>query len=545
MRFCFLTLLLALIFQACNNTDQPVSYTSINGETILKHVETLSSDKFLGRMPCGPAEELSVDYLINALKKLDVKPGNKGSYTQDVPLLTINGEMSDKMTLAYPNKKVILDKGKDFVIHSERKVDNIELNNSELVFCGYGIVDKKLGWNDFEGVDLKGKTAVVLINDPGYGGDDPAFFKGDIMTYYGRWTYKYDEADRQGASGLLIIHETSSAGYPWFVVNSSWTGPQQGLSGIDRSQDCGIKGWVSLQQAQALFDNAGYDFTTEIKKARTKDFKPFSLKAKATASLKNNYTECISKNVIGYIEGSKYPDEYIVYTAHWDHIGIGKAVDGDSIYNGALDNASGLAAVLSIAEAFSASKVKPERSVVFLFVTAEEQGLLGSEYYVENPSFSLTKTVCNLNMDGVNPAGPMNDFTIVGKGHSEMDDIAEKAAIKQGRYVMEEQEPEKGYFFRSDHFNFAKKGVPALYGEGGYDHTEKGKEYAKSLRDEFIANNYHAPSDEFDPEKWDVDGMVQDAQIYFNIGYELANSQTWPKWNPSSEFSRPKTQVND
>jgi Zn-dependent M28 family amino/carboxypeptidase len=539
--FC---LLLLAIF-SCTPVDQASTPTPINGDTIFKHVEELASDKYMGRMPCGQGEDITVEYLTSTLKSLGVQPGNNGSFTQDVPLLTIDGEISETMVLDYGTEKVILEKGKDFVIHSERKVKEIGIDNSELVFCGYGIVDEKLGWNDFEGVDLKGKTAVVLVNDPGFGGDDTSFFKGNTMTYFGRWDYKYDEADRQGADGLIIIHEKNSAGYPWFVVQSSWTGPLQGLSGLDRSQDCGVKGWISLNQATSLFKKAGFDFTTEIKKARTPEFKPFSLKAKATASVKNDYSECISKNVVGYIKGSRYPDEYIVYTAHWDHIGIGKVVKGDSIYNGALDNASGVSAVLSIAESYAKLKAAPERSVVFLFVTAEEQGLLGSEYYVENPVFPLEQSVCNLNMDGVNPAGPMKDFTIVGKGHSDMDAIAEKAAKNQGRYVMNEQEPEKGYFFRSDHFNFAKKGVPALYGEGGYDHMEKGKEFAKEFKDDFTTNNYHAPSDEFDPEKWDINGMIQDAQIYFNIGYDLANSRTWPKWNKDSEFSRPKVNVKD
>ncbi|NNE25729.1 MAG: M20/M25/M40 family metallo-hydrolase, partial [Saprospiraceae bacterium] len=256
--------------------------------------------------------------------------------------------------------------------------------------------------------------------------------------------------------------------------------------------------------------------------------------------LTNEYKNCISKNVLGYIKGSKYPDEYIVYTAHWDHIGIGAPVDGDSIYNGALDNASGTAALLAIAESFARSETKPERSVVFLFVTAEEQGLLGSEYYAKNPVFPLDQTVCNINIDGVNPAGLMKDFTITGIGHSEMDEYAKKFAEKEGRYVAAESQPEKGSFFRSDHFNFAKAGVPAMYAEGGNDHAEKGKAYAKEFKDDFVAQKYHAPSDEYDPKTWRLDGMVQDAQIYFNIGFELANNQDWPEWYEGSEFQRKK-----
>lgn len=533
------------LWSSCKNATEstPLPQIDINGETIKKHLQELSDDKYTGRMPCTEGENLTVAYLEKELKALGLTPGNGDSYFQDVPLLTIDGEISDHMIVQTKKGKLMWNKGQDFVIHTQRKVDEIAINNSELVFCGYGIVDEKLGWNDFEGVDLKGKTAVVLVNDPGYGGDDPDFFKGDIMTYYGRWTYKYEEADRQGADGLLIIHETSSAGYPWFVVQSSWQGPQQGLSGIDRSKDCGIKGWISLKKAQQLFEKSGFDFTKEIKKARTKEFKPFAFGAQVSASLKNTYTECTSKNVIAISKGQKNPNEYITYTAHWDHIGIGKVVEGDSIYNGALDNASGTAALISIAEAYKKSPT--DRSVVFLFVTAEEQGLLGSEYYVNKPIYPLAQTVCNINIDGVNPAGPMKDFTITGKGHSTMDDYAEKHAKLQDRYIMEEQEPEKGYFFRSDHFNFAKFGVPALYGDGGYDHVEKGKEYAKDFKDTYVLQNYHAPSDEFDESVWQMDGAVQDVQLLYNIGLEISNNDDWPKWNKSSEFKRLDKNLKD
>ncbi len=511
---------------------------TISGETIKAHMAELASDRYEGRMPCMKGGKMAVQYLEDQVKKMGLKPGNKASYLQDVPLLTLEADIEEKMYIKGGTKDLIWNKGTDFVLHSERKEDKISLDNSELVFCGYGIIDEKKGWNDYAGIDMKGKTAVILINDPGYGGDDPEFFKGDIMTYSGRWDYKYDMADKAGADGLLIIHTTPTAGYPWFVVESSWTGPQQGLSGIDRSKDCSLKGWIHLTKARALFENSGLDFTEQMKAARKPGFKPVPLNATVSAGIMNSYKECISQNVIAHIPGSKYPEEYIVYTAHWDHIGIGKVVNGDSIYNGALDNASGVATLLAIAEAFQEPENKPERSVVFLFVTAEEQGLLGSEYYVENPTFPLSKTVCNLNMDGVNPAGLMKDLTITGKGHSNMDEYAEAAAKAQGRYVMAEQEPEKGYFFRSDHFNFARKGVPALYAEGGYDHKEKGKAYAKELKDEFVATKYHAPADEFDPETWDMDGMIQDGSLYLKIGKTLANSRAWPSWYEDSEFSR-------
>ncbi len=540
--FRFLILIAPILLLSCNQDNSDDG--QVIGETIQKHLQELSSNIYQGRMPCTTGEDLTINYLVNELKKMNLSIPEEYGYLQNVPLLTIDGQMSDEMAINFKDSEMVLQKGKDFVIHTQRKEELLSLDNSELVFCGYGIVDEKLGWNDYAGIDMKGKTAVVLVNDPGYGGDDPDFFKGDIMTYFGRWTYKYEEADRQGADGLIIIHETSSAGYPWFVVQSSWTGPQQGLSGIDRSEDCAIKGWISLNQAKSMFENAGLNITEQIKNARTPGFTPVALDAKVSVSLQNSYSECTSKNIVAYIEGSTYPDEYIVYTTHWDHIGIGKLVEGDSIYNGALDNASGTSALLAIAEAYSNSDNLPERSVVFLFVTAEEQGLLGSEYYAHNPIFPLDKTVCNLNIDGVNPAGVMKDFTITGMGHSEMDDFASRAAEAQGRYVMAEKQPEKGSFFRSDQFSFAKSGVPVLYAEGGYDHAEKGKEYAQEFKDNYIAKNYHAPSDEYKEDEWDVNGMIQDAQIYYNIGLTIANSRAWPQWNPDSEFQRPNNLKN-
>jgi len=519
-------------------SQEKLAVDPMSEQAIKNHMAILASDEFGGRMPCSEGEDKTVAYLIEQMKKMGISPGNGSSYIQDVPLLEIVGHPSSVMKLDNGTKTKELNFPKDFVVHTQRKADKVEFKDSELVFCGYGIVAPERGWNDFEGVDLKGKTAVVLVNDPGFGGEDEAFFKGNTMTYYGRWTYKYEEADRQGADGLLIIHETTSAGYPWFVVESSWTGGQQGLSGIDRSNDCDVKGWISLDTAKDLFDEAGLDMAAEIRAARKPDFKAKSLKTKASVSIENEYTECISKNVVGMIKGSKSPDEYIIYTAHWDHIGTGVAVEGDTIYNGALDNASGVTAVLEIANKFAKSEIKPERSVVFLFVTAEEQGLLGSEYYVKNPIYPLNKTVCNLNMDGVNPAGKMKDFTITGMGHSDMDDLAKVEVEKQGRYIMEEQEPEKGYFYRSDHFNFAKAGVPALYGDGGYDHWDKGKEYAVEFKENYVKDRYHAPADEFDPETWNYEGFIQDATLYFNIGQSIANSTVWPKWKEGSEFRR-------
>lgn len=510
----------------------------INEATIAAHMAALASDEFQGRKPCSDGENKTVAYLENEMKRIGLLPGNGDKYLQDVALVDISGEMTSDMTVETESETFVLKRGEDFVIHSERTQDSIFLDNSELVFCGYGIQSEKEGWDDYRGMDMKGKTAVILINDPGFGGEDTTFFKGNTMTFNGRWDRKYDVADALGADGLIIIHETASAGYPWFVIQSSWTGSLQGLDGVDRSNDTAIKGWWTLDTAKKIFEASGLDLGQQIRNARTPGFTPVPLNAKVNARLENTFSSCTSHNVVGYIKGERYPEEYVVYTAHWDHLGVGSPIDGDSIYNGALDNASGTSTVLGIAEALS--QTKPDRSIVILFVTAEEQGLLGSEYYVENPLFPLEATVANLNIDGVNPAGKMKDFTLTGKGHSEMDEWAADAAKAQGRYVQNEEEPEKGYFFRSDQFNFARKGVPVLFAGGAYDHWEKGKAFAKEFNDSYTATRYHAPADNYDPENWNFEGMIQDGQIYLNIGLDLSNSTKWPEWYDGSEFSRPK-----
>ncbi|NNF33022.1 MAG: M28 family peptidase [Saprospiraceae bacterium] len=537
MKYLFLTcVVVILIFPSCKQEE---SLPEISQETIARHMAVLASDDFQGRMPCSPGEVKTVDYLVEEMEKMNLNPGNGDSYLQDVPLLEIDTEMTSDMVINTKGGVMNLKPGEDFVVNTERAEDDLSWEDTELVFCGFGIVSEKDNWNDYADMDMTGKTAVVLVNDPGFGSEDADFFKGNTMTYGGRWSTKYDFVDDTGADGILIIHEASMAGYPWFVIQSSWTGPQQGLAGIDRSQDARIKGWIHLEAAKELFEKSGQDLSSMIKEARKPGFQPVPLDATASVSIESSYSTCISKNVIGIVEGKKNPEEYILYTAHWDHIGIGTPVDGDSIYNGALDNASGTSTVLAIAEMHANVKTPPDRSVIFLFVTAEEQGLLGSEYYAQYPLFPHDQTVANLNMDGVNPAGIMNDLTIIGMGHSDMDDVAAEEAGDQNRYVLNEQEPEKGYFFRSDQFSFAKKGVPVLFASGGYDHRKKGKEYAKQFLDDYTASRYHAPADNYDPENWEFGGMVQDGQLYFNVGLRLANSEEWPKWKPDSEFSRP------
>ncbi len=523
---------------SCSSDRELAKPTSLSELDILPHLKELSSDEYFGRMPFGPGDQKTVDYLINQCKELQLQPGNNGSYVQSVPMIEITSTSEDDIVINTAKGKKAYSFGKDYVIHSQKAVDNIVVDNAEMVFCGYGIVDEKLGWNDFAKADIKDKIAVVLVNDPGYGGEDSTFFKGDIMTYYGRWTYKYEEADRQGAKGLIIIHETSSAGYPWFVVESSWTGPQLGLEKESIANGADIKGWMHLDMAKDLFANCDLDLSQLIKSARKPGFEAVQMNASMSTTLSNQYKRDQSDNVIATIRGKNNPEEYILFSAHWDHIGIGKPVNGDSIYNGALDNASGTATLLAIAQNYVRQGIQPDRSVAFLWVTAEEQGLLGSEYYALNPTIPINDIVANINIDGCNPNGEMKDFQIIGIGHSEMDNIVAEELETQGRYVLPDQEPEKGYFFRSDHFNFAKVGIPALFGEGGYDHVDHGIEYGKKKKSEYTANNYHAPSDEYDPESWDMSGVVQDAQLFYNVGWRLSNSQEWPQWLPTSEFKR-------
>lgn len=469
---------------SCNGKKSLVpSYADLDTNFLQSSLAELSRDYYEGRMPFTRGEDRTVDYLTKQLQRMDILPGNNGSYVQDVPMVEITTYPDTTLRIETSDGGILsLEEGEDYIFHSDRVVDEVNILDSELVFCGYGIVDESRDWNDYAGIDMTGKTAVILINDPGYGSEDETFFNGDIMTYYGRWTYKYEEADRQGADGLIIIHETSSAGYPWFVIQSSWTGAMLNLHQPDNKYITGMKGWITLDSAKDLFTQCGLDLSAQIKAARKPGFTPVPMDAMYSFALKNELKDDESKNVIGVIEGKTKPNEYILYTAHWDHLGIGQPEEGDSIYNGALDNASGTATVLSIAEALTRDTRGPDRSVVFLFVTAEEQGLWGSAYYAENPIFPLSQTVCNINKDGVNPIGRMKDFTITGLGHSTMDDIAKQEALKQDRYIIGDQEPEKGFFYRSDHFNFAKKGVPVLYGKGGYEHYTKGVEYVSQFK---------------------------------------------------------------
>ena len=543
-------LLVSLVFIACGSKDNSENDFSSAGISIdstefEKHLAELSHDRYRGRMPGTEGGRETVAYLIDQLEAYGVQPALDGDYRQAVPLVEIDGQLQGPMTVSFDDGEIMsLEPRNDFVAVTERPVDSIGLDNSQLVFCGYGIVAPENDWNDYADVDLNGKTAVVLVNDPGLGQEDEDFFKGNTMTYYGRWTYKYEEADRQGLDGILLIHETNMAGYPWFVVKTGWSGPQLHIDQGQNMDDCGVKGWIHLEKAKELFERSGLDLSSLIKAARKPGFKPVEMGPKVSVALKNELRYDTSHNVIGMLEGKERPDENVVYTAHWDHLGVGDPVEGDSIYNGALDNASGTATLLAIAQAMSAAD-SLERTAVFCFVTAEEQGLLGSEWYANNPVLPLDKAVANINLDAGNFLGRSKDLTIVGYGHSDLDQLAEFHAKKQDRYVQNEQEPEKGFFFRSDHFNFAKKGVPALYAKGGYDHREKGVDYALKVRDEYVSQHYHQPSDEYDPDNWDLSGFVEDANLMLNIGLDLLKSDKWPRWSDDSEFKSLRSPVTD
>ena len=524
----------------CQPKTQSTELSDLLGNAITEvdlreHIRTLASDEFEGRKPFTLGEEKTIAYLENAFSTMGLEPGNGDSYFQSVPLVEIDALPFPTMKVGGKGEELTLDYRQDFVALTRRVTDKITVDNSELVFCGFGIVAPEYNWNDYKGVDMTGKTAVVLVNDPGFGTQDSTLFKGNTMTYYGRWTYKYEEAARQGAEGVIIVHNTAPAGYAWNVVESSWTGKALYLQSEDNNHSrCAFEGWITQGAAREIMQLARIQ--NYLGQARQADFKPIPMDLSIGLGIDVTYQEATSQNVIAKRTGSKRPDEYIIYSAHWDHLGIGKAIEGDSIYNGALDNASGTAAMLEIADAFSRLEEAPERTVIFLAVTAEEQGLLGSEYYAQAPIYPVNQTVANINMDGIHFRGEMKDLTIVGYGQSELDDYAQTAAEEQGRYIIPDPNAEKGYFFRSDHFSFAKVGIPALYASGEYEQREKGVEWTQAKMDEWTSKHYHQPSDEYLDGAWDVSGMIQDAQLLFKIGYRLSNEENFPEWKPGSEF---------
>lgn len=538
MKKLVLPAILSLGLAACS---EPVPTTNENPyqmtDTALhEHVKTLSSDAFGGRAPGSPGEEMTVNYLTEAFKEAGLKPANDGSYVQEVPLVSIETTNAPALTIAGGNRPMEFSYRKDQVLWTRQEAPKTTLTDSELVFVGYGINAPERGWNDYEGIDVTGKTVIILVNDPGYATQDESLFNGNAMTYYGRWDYKFDEAARQGAAGALIIHDTKPAAYPWATVDASWTGPLFDIVRKDKGASLSaVEGWIQKKTANAIFRAAGLSLSDLSKAAENAEFKAVALNLTATATVNNAVNHVTSRNVAGYVEGYKNPEDVFIYMAHWDHIGTDPNIEGDGIYNGALDNATGTGGLIELAKAYSSAAIQPERSVLFLAVTAEEQGLLGSAYYAANPLFPLAQTVGGLNMDGLNTYGPTHDASVIGLGNSELDGYLTTAAEGQQRTLIGDQEPEKGYFYRSDHFELAKFGVPMLYPGPGYNHKAKGRAHVEKLTARYLANDYHTPSDEYDP-AWDFSGAIEDLQLYYATGRLIVDSEAWPNWNVGTEF---------
>jgi Zn-dependent M28 family amino/carboxypeptidase len=518
------------------NSAQEIStsYDSINTTQLIDHVKVLSSDKFGGRAPSSEGEKLTLDYLTKQFTAIGFKPGNGDSFLQEVPLVSI--EASSDMTLAIGGKNY--QHGTDMVMGSARISQLEQLKESELVFVGYGVNAPEYNWNDYEGLDVKGKTVVILVNDPGFARQDPALFTGNAMTYYGRWTYKYEEASRQGAEGAIIIHETAPASYGWSVVKNSWTGPQFSFQRDDLNKDrVAVEGWINSTVANELFEKAGLDFNKMKARAAQGSFNLDMGNLDASITIKNTIKKSISYNFIATLPGQKKADEHILYSAHWDHLGTDLTKKGDQIYNGARDNATGTAALIEVAEAFAKLANTPERSITFLAVTAEEQGLLGSKFYAANPVIPTAKTVANINMDALNVNGKSKDVAVYGLGQSELDNFLTQAAIKQGRKISGDPRPAAGIYYRSDHFAFANVGIPALYAKGGAIPADEATAALRAKLDPILGKCYHGLCDEYS-EEWDLTGAVEDMQLFFEIGVELSKAGVWPQWSKTSEFSR-------
>jgi len=524
-------------------TSAKASPASFSAARILDRTKVLASDEFEGRAPGSPGEEKTVAYLVGEFQKLGLAPGNPdGTYLQNVPLVGITSTPTLSFTL--DGQTLALENINDFVGPSSRVTPQVGSKDTDVVFVGYGVVAPEYGWDDYKGLDVRGKTVVMLVNDPPVtkadGTLDDAMFRGKAMTYYGRWTYKYEIAAAKGAVACLIVHETGPAAYPFAVVISSRSRENFEISAPDgNAGHVAMEGWLTVDAARKLFTAAGKNYDTAKAAAAKADFKPISLGAKATFSITNALRNVASRNVVGLLPGSdpKLKSEYLIYTAHWDHLGRDNRLTGDQIYNGAADNAAGCAVLLELAQAFQAlpADQRPKRSILFLSVTAEEKGLLGSRYYATNPLYPLTKTVAVINMDGANQFGPTSDMITIGYGATTIDDIGTAVAKEQGRTMGPEIHPEFGSYYRSDHFEFAKVGVPAYYAEAGQKFIGLDSEFGEKMVKDYIANRYHKVGDEVQPD-WTFTGAAQDTAFLFEVGRRIANGDQWPEWRPGNEF---------
>ena len=519
---------------ATSESKRIFSPASIDEPTLRRHIKTLSDDEFEGRAPATPGGKKARAYITGEMQKIGLAPANGDSYEQSVPLVEAT---VDPQASYFSINGEALEYGPEAVYWTKRVVEDVSFEDSELVFVGYGVVAPEYGWNDYEGVDAKGKTVVMLVNDPGFATEDPELFNGRAMTYYGRWTYKYEEAARQGADAAIVIHQTAPAAYGWDVVEGSWTGAQLDLERPDGGAGrVGLEGWVTEDVARKLFTDAGLDFDTSVEAAKSSAFEAQPMgDLTASGKLKNAIRRSTSANVAGMVRGAEQPDEYVIYMGHWDHLGKDESAEGDQIYNGAVDNSTGIGSILTIAESFLANETPPARSIIFMAVTAEESGVLGSSYFAEDPFVPLKSIVGGINIDGLQPATPAKDIIVVGYGASELEDILESVASQRGKYLRPNPEVEKGFFYRSDHISLAKKGVPMLYANAGFDLVEGGEAAGKAIDEDYLKYRYHKPADEYSDD-WNLSGMIDITEVYYEVGATMAYSDDWPNWFEGNEF---------
>ena len=536
-------MLSTVILIACEpvaSNNEPVAKPPIaSAIDIGRRIEKLASDDFEGRAPATAGGQAASQYIADEMKAAGLEPmGDNGTYFQAVELTAATVRDDSFMTISNNGAPLIdADQSTNAVFWTKRLAPTINIKDSDVVFVGYGVVAPEYDWNDYAGLDARGKTVVMLVNDPGFTSKDDNLFRGESMTYYGRWTYKFEEAARQGASAAIVIHETAPASYGWGVVSGSWTGAQYDLVRPDKGASrTALEGWVHQDAAIAMFDAAGLDFEALKARALTKDFKPTPMEGLSlNATINQDVATTTSRNVVGGIKGTLTPDEYVLYMAHWDHLGLGEPKPGeDHIHNGAVDNATGTAAILEIGEAF-VQQGAPERSAIFVAVTAEESGLLGSSYYAEKPIVPLEKTVAGINIDAILPTGRTKDIIVIGHGSSELEDNLKTILEKRDMYIVPDQNPAAGFFYRSDHISLAKKGVPMLYADSGNDHIINGVSYGENFATDYTQNRYHKPADEYD-NSWDLTGITDVTEILYELGYGIANSEQWPNWYEGTEF---------
>ncbi|MDO5664143.1 MAG: M28 family peptidase [Bacteroidia bacterium] len=539
MRYILYFLISIFILTTCQTKNESgIATQKMNIEMLANDITILAADSMEGRAPCTAGEVRTINYLKRRMKEIGLEPAFNNNYFQEVPLVKISSNTPNSIVINDEQRSLNFENGTGISLWSPVLTPEISLTNNEIIFLGFGIDAPENNWNDFNDIDVTGKTIMVFVNDPGFYTEDSTLFNGKSMTYYGRWTYKFEEAERKGAAGCIIIHEDEAAGYPWAVPASHATNPEYYLNDASlREMNCKIRGWISQSSARELLFRSGFDYDSLKTAATNRDFTPVSLNAKLNVTIHNSWKECTSHNVAGVLEGKAAPDEAIVYVAHWDHLGIGQTVNGDSIYNGASDNAAAMAWLLAIAEEFKAHP-QTDRSVLFFIPTAEEAGLLGTYHYVQNPVFPMEKTVAGFNSDVILLLGKFSDVTVTGLRHSELDEYLKTEANKQNRYIANDPNPENGMFFRSDQLPFLKQGVPFLFAKGYTHQRELGKEATLQQIIHYWKNVYHKPSDEFVPERDKLDGLFEDAQLFFSIGYRIANENTYPQWYRTSEFYR-------